>query len=172
MKEIKLNFKSDPINVSTDELWKHVGPGFADIYKWSVTIDHSTGSGNSEFEGAACDIRGCDINAKGFNKVSEKLDYYDEEKKALSYVVLDGLPGFVKLARNSWQVQRYENNLSVLEIKATIQLGGVVGWLMSGMMKTNISKAINSTLRDLKIYAETGKVSKEKAARIKKFQSK
>lgn len=172
MREIKLNFKSEPINVSPDELWKLVGPGFADIYKWSVTIDHSSGSGESEFEGAACDIRGCDINAKGFNKVSEKLDYYDEEKQALSYIVLEGLPGFVKLARNHWQVKKHGNKQSKLDINTTIHLNGVMGWLMSGLMKKNISQAINATLRDLKIFAETGKVSKEKAARMIKFQSK
>jgi hypothetical protein len=170
MKEIKMNIKSPVINVSANRLWEIAGPGFADVYIWSEAVNHSTGSGESKFEGASCDIRGCDVNVQGFSKLSEKLDYYDADKKALSYQVLSGVPGFVKLLRNHWQIKDAGYNQSILEMNVTMQLGSVLGFFMAGLMKRTFNKTIPGVFRDLKVYAETGQVSEQKAARMKKLQ--
>ena len=61
--------KEITIDVSAKKLWNMVGPGFENAYLWASSVDHSTGNGSAEFEGATCSVRSCDINAKGFNKI-------------------------------------------------------------------------------------------------------
>jgi len=62
------------INVPATELWEMIGPGFIEVYKWSSNVDHAEGKGTSSFEGAVCHERFCDVNVKGFSKISEILE--------------------------------------------------------------------------------------------------
>ena len=89
--------KEITINVSADKLWNIIGPGFIEVYKWSSNVDFAEGSGKSEFQGAVCSERACNVNVKGFSKISETLTKYDESKMNLAYVVNDGMPGFTEL---------------------------------------------------------------------------
>ena len=82
------------ISIPSEELWKMVGPGFVEVYKWSSNVDHAVGKGAPEFEGAVCSERFCDVNVKGFSKISEKLSHYDAKAMNLRYDVQEGMPGF------------------------------------------------------------------------------
>ncbi|WP_296317097.1 SRPBCC family protein [Winogradskyella sp. UBA3174] len=165
-KGFTLNKESDTINVSVEKLWEIAGKQFADAYKWSTSVDHSSGSGTAQFEGATCDARSCDLNAKGFNKVDEKLTNYDDEKMNLAYDVVGGLPGFVDKVSNNWTVLSVGENQSKIVMVMTFEVSGIMGTLMKGMMKKQIEKLINMVMIDLKIYAETGHPSDAKQKRI------
>lgn len=165
-KEIKMTKRSETIMVSADKLWEIVGPGFQDAYKWSTAVDHSTGSGAAQFEGATCSTRACDLNAKGFNKIKETLTFYDANKQELAYDVTEGNPGFVLKANNHWKVVEVGPNQSALEMTIDIHTKKFMGSLMGGMLKKNINQLMPGIFHDLQIYAESGKISEEKQERI------
>jgi len=160
------------INVSEDQLWDMIGPGFIDVYKWSSNVDHAEGKGQSEFEGAVCNERFCDVNVKGFSKISEELTIYDASKKTLAYAVKDGMPGFVTKAVNQWTVVRVDDSHAKLVMKAEFGSKGLMGSMMNGMMKKKMGTTLETVLNDAKIYAETGQVSQAKQDRMNQLQKK
>lgn len=171
-KEVQMQFKSKTINVSADKLWEIVGPGFEEAYIWSTAVDHSSGSGEAQFEGATCDNRSCDLNAKGFNKIEEKLTIYNIENKELAYNIIHGLPGFVLKANSYWKVTEISPNQSRVELISTMHTKKFMGTLMGGMLQKQIKAVIPTVLNDLKVYAETGNISDEKKQRVAKLESK
>lgn len=160
------------IDVPASELWAMVGPGFIEVYKWSTNVDHAEGQGNSSFEGAACNERFCDVNVKGFNKISEILTVYNQEVMNLAYVVNSGMPGFVTHAENNWTVVSIDSNTSKLVMNATFEVKGLMGSLMIGSMKKQMTKTLDTVLLDAKVYAETGEVSEAKAKRLAQLAKK
>lgn len=167
-KEVKMS-KSLSVNVSSEDLWQIVGPGFSEAGKWSTAVDHSAGQGEGKFDGATCDTRSCDLSAKGFSSVNEKITEYDVPNKTMSFDVIEGMPSFVTYTNNRTIVSDLGNGKSKAELQITIRMKPFMGWLMGGMLKKNISDLIDSALDDLKVYAETGKPSERKQARMKKL---
>ena len=161
--------KEITINVSAEQLWELVGPGFENAYIWASNVDHSTGSGPSEFEGATCSVRSCDLNAKGFNKIEERLTKYNEKEMNLAYEVTEGMPPFVTKASNDWKVIPINENQSKLVMNGSFRMKGFMGFIMKGMMKNKISKLLTVALNDAKVYAETGIPSLNKQKRMEKI---
>ena len=115
------------INVSAEELWEMVGPGFVKVYDWSSNVDHAEGKGQGEFEGAVCSERFCKVNVKGFSEISEKLTKYDADRMNLAYEVQEGMPGFVTKAVNDWTVVSTGARQSKLIMKAQFRSKGLMG---------------------------------------------
>lgn len=164
-KEVKMS-KPITINVSSDALWEIIGPGFSEAGKWSTAVDHSVGHGVGKFEGAVCDTRSCDLSAKGFTSVNEKITEYDIKNKTLAFDVIEGTPGFVTRLSNRTVVTDLGNGRSKAELQITMHMKPFMGWLMGGMLKKNINNLLDSALEDLKVYAETGSPSDRKKARM------
>lgn len=160
------------INVSAEELWTMVGPGFIEVYKWSSNVDHAEGSGEAEFEGAVCSNRSCDVNVKGFSSISEKLVKYNVENMSLAYSVTGGMPGFVTKAVNDWTVVSIGKNQSKLVMKAEFGMKGMMGWMMKGMMEKKMTTTLETVLNDAKVYAETGNISAAKQIRMAELATK
>lgn len=170
-KEVQMS-KSVIVNVSADKLWEIIGPGFADAGKWSTAIDHSAGHGKGQFDGATCDTRTCDLSAKGFKSVNEKITEYSDEDKTLSFDVFEGMPGFVTKANNRTVITSIGNGKAKAELTITMHLKPLMGAIMGGMFKKNLSNLIDSALEDLQVYAETGKPSQRKLDRMAKLSKK
>ena len=164
--------KEMTINVPAAELWQMVGPGFIDVYKWSSNVDHAIGKGISDFEGAVCDERFCDVNVKGFSKISEKLVKYNQADMNLAYEVREGMSGFVSKAVNDWTVVAVGQNQSKLIMKAEFKTKGLMGRMMNGMMEKKMNKTLDVILNDAKTYAETGKISMAKEKRVAELAKK
>jgi hypothetical protein len=160
------------INVSAQELWTMVGPGFTEVYKWSSNVDHSVGAGTAQFDGATCSERTCNVNVKGFSKINEKLTKYSDADMNLAYAVIDGMPGFVTHAENDWTVVAISDTQCKLVMKATFRPKGLMGTLMNGMMKKKMEETLATVLNDAKVYAETGKISEAKQQRIAQLEKK
>ena len=160
------------IKVPAAELWELVGPGFVEVYKWSSNVDHAEGKGLSPFEGAVCDERFCDVNVKGFDKISEKLTNYDEKTLNLTYAINSGMPYFVTKAENNWTVVPVDANHSKLVMKANFEVKGLMGFCMKGIMKNKMEQTLETVLNDAKIYSETGQISEAKAKRINQLAKK
>ena len=170
-KEVKLS-KSVTVNVSANDLWEIVGPGFAEAGKWSTAVDHSEGTGEGKFEGATCDTRSCDLSAKGFTSVNERITQYDAGNKTLGFDVFEGLPGFVTKLNNRTVITTLGEGKSKAELQITVHMKPFMGALLGGMFKKNLDGLIDTALEDLKVYAETGKPSANKQARMKKLAAK
>ena len=160
------------INVSADALWEIIGPGFADAGKWSTAVDHSAGHGAGKFEGASCDTRSCDLSAKGFSSVNEKITEYDASNRTMAFDVVEGMPGFVTLMNNRTVVTNLGDGKSKAELQITMRMKPLMGTLMGGMLKKNLNTLLDSALDDLKVFAETGTPSARKQARMAKLAAK
>lgn len=160
------------IDVPASELWEMVGPGFVEVYKWSSNVDHAEGKGEGEFEGAVCSERFCEVNVKGFSKISEKLTKYNEQEMNLAYEVREGMPGFITKAVNDWTVVPVNATQSKLVMKAEFGSKGLMGAMMKGMMRKKMNQTLETVLMDAKVYAETGKISENKRKRIAELQGK
>ena len=57
-------------------------------------------------------------------------------------------------------------------MKAEFGARGLMGNLMSGMMKSKMTKTLETVLKDAKIYAETGQVSEAKRKRMDQLAKK
>lgn len=171
-KEMILNGQSEVINISAEKLWEIVGPGFADAGIWSTAVDQSEGAGTGGFEGAEFGERVCELNTSGFDHVSEKLTQYNVAKMELAYKVQTGMPSFVTFAENHWTIIKVGENQSVVKLKLTMHMTKIMGGLMGGMMKMKLKNLFQLVFNDLKVYAETGHVSKEKAKRMAKLSNK
>ena len=141
VKEIQQTKISPVINVSADRLWEIIGPGFGEAHTWSRAVDHSVTSGIPTIEGASCSNRACDLNASGFNKISETIIEYNDEKRKLGYTVDTGLPGFVVYLANNWSVIDVAPNQSQARMNIQMKMKPFMGALMGGMFKKNLNKA-------------------------------
>jgi hypothetical protein len=109
------------------------------------------------------------LSAKGFSSVNEKITEYDVPNKTMAFDVFEGMPGFVINASNRTVISSKGEKKSNATLQITMKMKPFMGWLMGGMLKKNLSELIDSALDDLKIYAETGKPSARKVARMKKL---
>jgi len=171
VKKVKMA-KSVEVNVSADSLWQIVGPGFAEAGKWSTAVDHSAGHGEAQFEGATCDTRSCDLSAKGFSSVNERISEYDVANRTMGFDVFEGLPSFVTYTNNRTAITSMGEQKSKAELQITMHMKPLLGALMGPMFKKNLSNLIDTALEDLKVYAETGEPSESKKARMKKLAAK
>ncbi|OJJ20193.1 hypothetical protein BKI52_17115 [marine bacterium AO1-C] len=168
-KAITIN-RSIQVNVSREQLWEITAHNFDKVDRWISGVNHSTGSGQST-EGAICDERTCVPSYKGFKETSEKIIAYDEENYAFTYQVARGLPGFVKYAKNTW-THEARGNATIITMQVSMQVQGLMGFLMKGLMRKNMDKILQEALEELKVYAETGQVHPRKKAAIEKYQKK
>ena len=171
-KEIKQTKVSTIFNVSADAIWQIVGPGFSNASTWSRAVDRATTSGEPDFEGAPCSNRSCELNASGFDKISETIIEYNPEERRLGYSVDSGLPGFVIYMANNWHIREVGANQSQVEMTVTIHLKPFMGTLMGNLFRKNVNKVLDEAIEDLRIYAETGEVSEAKRKRVAELQEK
>jgi hypothetical protein len=172
VKTAQISATSEVINVSADKLWEIVGPGFGNVGLWSTTVDHADVSGTPEFEGATCSARACDLNAKGFTAINEKITAYNANNKSLSFDIVEGTPGFVTRAYSDWKIEAVTATTSRIKITTTMEMKRFMGSLMGGMIKKTLNENIPLIQSDLKAYAETGKPSKSKQERMTQLAAK
>ena len=167
-KEVKM-LKSVTVSVSADDLWRIVGPGFAEAGKWSTAVDHSVGHGEGKFDGATCDTRSCDLSARGFSSVNERITEYDQENKTLAFDIFEGMPGFVTYTNNRTVITDLGQGRCKAELQIAMHMKLQMGTLLGGILKKNLSHLIDSALDDLKVFAETGEPSDRKKRRTAKL---
>ncbi|MEM8795638.1 MAG: SRPBCC family protein [Pseudomonadota bacterium] len=156
--------KSIVINAPIDEVWRVSATDFVHIDQWdgNVKSSSSSGQGNGESPSAG---RVCNMYNGGMTV--EKLVEFDAEKHSFKYDIVEGLPGFVVHARNSWIHQPMKNGKTRLTMKLAMQVKGILGTLMRIPMKSQMGKVLGKAQEELKHYVEFGKPHprKQKKAR-------
>ena len=170
--EVFKSKKEVVINISAEKLWKIIGPGFADFDKWATIVDHSTGKGESEIDGAPLNERVCIVNGQGPNEVTEKFLKYSESDMHLSYEATQGMHEMMAKATNEMTVVHESDNRSKIIVNMEWWVRGPLPEEMSEMMEGNLNTLIDVFLNDLKVFAETGEVSESKQERLAELTEK
>ena len=157
MMEIQLHTQ---INCSAQDCWKVFGNGYADIYKWLSGVTSSDAEGEPFGESPVGSRR---IKTPTIS-FSEKLIHFSNEGRTFTYQVI-GLPFVVKHATNEW---RFTSNgeSATLHMHLKLQTATGFGWLLNGLLKKNLTKAMNNLHEDFKYYMENGKVHPRKAKEL------
>lgn len=154
MIEIEL---STEIEKSADECWKVFGGRYADIHKWLSGVTSSNAEGEPFGESPVGSRR---IKTPTIS-FSEKLIHFSNAERAFTYQVI-GLPFVVKSAINEWHFsENGENSKLNMHLKLEAAMG--FGWLLNGLLKKNIGKAMYLLHQDFKYYMEKGEVHPRKA---------
>lgn len=151
-----------PIN----KAWQVLGPEFADAYKWASSIKHSEARNHETMNGSTCTERGCSVS--GMGNIKEKILQYSEAEHVLSYQVYDGMPKMVKYAANNWKLTDLGNGTTKLEMTIEMKTGGLMGWMMKGMMRKKMTKMSKQIAEEFKYYVENGKPHPRKIKSINK----
>ena len=128
--------------------------------------NHSTGKGESEIDGAPCNVRVCKVNGQGENEVTEKLLQYSDNNMNLAYEATQGMHEMMAKATNEMTVVHESNNKSKIIVNMEWWVRGPLPEEMSKMMKGNLSTLIDVFLNDIKVFSETGEVSESKQERL------
>lgn len=160
--------KSIYIDIPREELWKITALDFGNIAQWSAGVIESTANGTGQ-NGAVCNERVCQPSYKGFKATTERFTDYDSQNYQFTYQIAQGLPGFVNFAQNEW-THKSKGKGTELTMSVKMEVKGVMGMLMGGLMKKNMSKILFQNLEELKVYAETGEQHERKKAVQAKYE--
>lgn len=151
------------INKPIENVWEILGNQFGSACEWASGINHSNTYGQSNLPDTPWNNRACDTTS---GKIKEELTMFNPANYELEYKVLEGFPFFVDLGKNNWKLTKVGPTTKV-SMHMTIITKGIVGRLMSPMMKMQINKLADNVINDLKHYTETGKPSPMKAKELK-----
>ena len=148
------------INIPVEKLWEITALQFDKIGTWSAGITNSEGHGTSNL-GAVCNERKCVPSYKGFKETTERIIDYRPENYEFTYQIVAGLPKMVKKATNTWKHIGKEGRTHLI-MQINMELQGVMGFLMKGIMLGKMKKILKENLEELKVYAETGQLHERK----------
>lgn len=155
------------INKPIADCWEVLGNQYTEVYKWASPVNHAEGDGKAGLSGAACDIRGC--NVEGMGNITEKLTDFDPKNHFLAYEVITGLPGMMKKAKNSWKLTAIDQNQTRLNMKGAIAPKGFIANLMKPMIKMQFGKMTKNLVEEFKYYVETSQPHPRKVKAAKKY---
>ena len=141
------------INAPISAVWEVFGERFVDIYQWATSVDKSI-IDRPVGEGA---VRTCDIKKVGpvpAGQVTEKVTLFDSEKYALTYLVMSGVPGFMRRIENAWTFEK----LGTDKTRATSLLTVDIAWYMLPMafvVKQGLKKSVGNFIQELATHVET-----------------
>ena len=160
--------KSAIIDVSADRLWSIVADDFDKIGEWARGVDSS--GPNTEAaapEGASVGGRVC--QAPGFGAIRETFTSFDPAERSYAFeATASKIPSFVRNLTNHTVVKSLGPEQSEVQLRITADTPGVRGALLKPIMTRKFGQAIDGILDDLKIFAESGKVSSEKTKAVAK----
>lgn len=152
--------KEIEINNSIENVWKVLGHDFAHPYKWASGVHHSEGHGK-QLTTTQCDERAC---TTVMGNIREKITHYSDKDFQLAYVVTEGMPRFVKTARNKWQLTSTKADKTTLKIEMEFIFQGLMGFILQPLMKMKLNKIAQEMVEDFGYYAENGTPNSRKLA--------
>lgn len=150
------------IDAPIDRVWRHTADEFEQISRWDANVRTSTPTTGRRPEGASVAGRRCELY-KGKPTV-EQLTVFDVARQTFSYEIVEGLPGFVRTATNTWS-HRAVGETTELSMTVSIDMGGLLGVLMKRPLSGQMRKVLGNAQEELKHYVELGQVHERKAAR-------
>ena len=164
---IEIN-KNTIVNVSADRLWSILADDFDKVGGWSSGVDSSAPNTDAAVpEGASVGGRVCQV--PGFGAVNEAFtSFYPAERSFSFEATASGIPSFVHNLTNHTLVKSLGPEQSKVQIRFTADTEGVQGRLAKPVVTRQFSRGIDGFLEDLKIFAESGKISSKKSKALDK----
>ncbi|MGF1647303.1 MAG: SRPBCC family protein [Kineosporiaceae bacterium] len=154
---------SAQVDAPADRVWSILADEFESVSHWASTIPVS---GHNPLAvdvpaGAATAGRSCTI--PGFGVTDERFTRFDAARRTFAYSVdATKMPGFVTSVENTWTVRDLGSGRSEATSVATAHVAGLLGALAAPMLRMQFARTLRPTLEDLRVYAETGRVSARK----------
>lgn len=141
------------IDAPADAVWDLMGAQFGDVANWSDMILKSSVSGPV----AVGVIRTCDLKPTpaASGTIKERLTKFDPGRKALSYDVFDGLPGFMRRVSSNWTFEPVGEHRTRVTNVMTVK----VAWYMTPMLpmiKMQFGKTIRALMGEIETAAAPG----------------
>ena len=95
-------------------------------------------------------------------EVTETIVAFDDAGRTLVYEASAGMPSFVTLARNRWQVTADGEQRSRVTFAAELRVRGPLGWLARWWLLARVGRTGRFLLDDLRHYVEHGVASPRK----------
>jgi hypothetical protein len=153
------------IDAPADTVWQVIAHEFDRIGNWATAIPASHTLDAVSAVGAPVAGRVCQTGLRMAPAVSETVVAYDETGRTLTYEATDGIPAFVTLARNQWQVTALDERRSRVSFDAELQVRGMLGKLFRWWLLLRVGRDGKHLLDDLKHYVEHSTPSPRKAQR-------
>lgn len=157
------------IDAPADRVWDIIAHQFGRIGEWATAIPCSaaimapaTVTRNHVLVEAPVAGRVCDTGMRAVPRVMETIVAYDEDARTLTYQATAGMPAFVTLARNTWQVTPLSNVQALVSYAGELEARGVLGTLAKRLLLARVARDGQYLLEDLRHYAEHGEPSPRK----------
>lgn len=154
------------INVSapSSRLWTILAQDYAEVGRWARAVQSSAPNTAAVVpEGATFGGRVC---AASIGAVTETITTYDTENCALAYnAKADAMPFFVRGISGRWKLIPAGKSTEVdliFEADLMFPFNHLIGWAI----RRQFTSAIDETLEDLRLYAETGTIHPDKQAAL------
>ena len=160
--------KTVTINVSADRLWSILADDFDKIGEWARGVDSSAPNTSAEVpDGAAVGGRVC--QAPGFGAIDETFTHFDPQQRTYAFkATASKIPSFIRNLTNHTAVKAIGPDRAEVQLRITADTNGLRGTLVKPMFTRKLSRAIDNTLEDLTIFAESGQVSSQKTKALAK----
>lgn len=130
------------VDVPAQRVWEEIAHRFDRIGDWATAIPASTAhpiAGSAI--GAPVAARICQTGIRMVPTATEKIVAYDEAARTLTYEAIAGIPAFVTLARNRWQVTPLGEDRAEVTFDARLEVRGLLGrlarwWLLARVGRT------------------------------------
>ena len=163
---IEIN-KNAIVNVSADRLWSILADDFDKIGEWASGVDSSGPNTDAAVpEGASVGGRVCQVPSLG--AVNEAFTSFNPLERSFSFeATASEIPSFVRDLTNNTVVRPLGLEQSEVQVRFTADTEGVQGAQAEPALTSQFSQAIEGSLEDLKIFAESGEIaSKKSQARV------
>ena len=147
-----------------DQVWNVLGNQFGQVCNWASGVHHSEGRGATNMTTLTGGTRECRTD---FGQLKERVEIFDPQNYRLRYVAYQGFPFFVDNGRNTWSLTANGDRTQV-DMALVMTMKGLMGKLMSPVMRGQMGKAADQIVVDFKTYVETGQASPHKQRELVK----
>ncbi|MEM8970597.1 MAG: SRPBCC family protein [Pseudomonadota bacterium] len=148
------------VGASRARLWAILADDYDQVGDWARAVQMS--APNVDAKPVNGSHEGGWVCKSAVGDVEETLTLFDPESASLGYVAkAKAMPFFVRSLTGRWQLASLRDGTDV-HLGFTADLMFPFSFLMGWAIKRQFLRVIDETLKDLKIYVETGQVHPEK----------
>ncbi|WP_299508237.1 SRPBCC family protein [uncultured Roseobacter sp.] len=156
--------RSMEVAASAEHLWKILAEDYAKVGQWARAVR------SSEPNTAVVPLKGATVGGRvctaSIGDVIETIRTFDVENHILAYdAKAKAMPFFVRNLSGRWELHEV-GSVTEVDLSFVADLMPPFDVLMGWAIRRQFNTAIDETLEDLKLLAETGKIHPDKAAAL------
>ncbi len=134
------------LTAAPDAIWDLLAERFADIGTWASFLVGSSLDG----ELTPGSVRTCNLRtpSAGSDTIEERINRFDRASRKLGYVVIKGMPGFMKLVDNQWSITETPTGGARVRSDLTVKLAWYAA-PMAPVIRRQFTKLISGFIDEL-----------------------